>query len=135
MKINRRLRWLFLWANYFESKIHMLVSISTDKNIIKKTNVNLNYAIKYLIQNNIDYEIHDMPKGNIAEQTLDFAQKINADLILIVTTKNITFADYVVGAFRTVYYCKQFQDSCVLCKSNVLLCQCRTIYGWLGIVK
>jgi len=39
-----------------------------------------------------------MPKGNIAEQTIDFAQKINADLILIVTTKNITFADYILGA-------------------------------------
>jgi hypothetical protein len=39
-----------------------------------------------------------MPKGKIAEQTIDFAQKINADLILIVTTKNITFADYMVGA-------------------------------------
>jgi hypothetical protein len=76
----------------------MLVSVSTDKNILKKTKTNLNFAIKYLIQNNIDYEIHDMPKGKIAEQTIDFAQKINADLILIVTTKNITFADYLVGA-------------------------------------
>ena len=58
----------------------------------------MNFAIKYLIQNNIDYEIHEVPKGNFAEQTIDFAQKINADLILIVTTKNITFADYVIGA-------------------------------------
>jgi hypothetical protein len=76
----------------------MLVSVSTDANILKKTKINLNFAIKYLIQNNIEYEIHDMPKGKIAEQTIDFAQKINADLILIITTKNITFADYVLGA-------------------------------------
>jgi nucleotide-binding universal stress UspA family protein len=94
----QKIKMAIFMGKYFESKVHMLVSLSTDKNIIKKTNVNLNYAIKYLIQNNIDYEIHDMPKGNIAEQTIDFAQKINADLILIVTTKNITFADYVVGA-------------------------------------
>jgi len=85
-------------GKYFDSKVHMVVSVSTDKNILKKTKTNLNFAIKYLIQNNIDYEIHDMPKGKIAEQTIDFAQKINADLILIVTTKNITFADYLVGA-------------------------------------
>ncbi len=85
-------------GKYFDSKIHMVVSVSTDKNIMKKTKINLNFAIKYLIQNNIEYEIHDMPKGNISQQTIDFAQKINADLILIVTTKNITFADYVVGA-------------------------------------
>ena len=37
-------------------------------------------------------------KGNFAQQTLDFATKINADLLLIMTTKNITVADYVVGA-------------------------------------
>jgi nucleotide-binding universal stress UspA family protein len=93
-----KMKMAIFMGKYFESKIHMLVSVSTDKYIFKKTKTNLNFAIKYLIQNNIDYEIHDMPKGNIAEQTIDFAQKINADLILIVTTKNITFADYVVGA-------------------------------------
>jgi nucleotide-binding universal stress UspA family protein len=85
-------------GKYFDSKMHMLVTTATDANLIKKTKINLNFAIKYLIQNNIDYQIHEVPKGNFAEQTLDFAQKIDADLILIMTTKNITFADYMVGA-------------------------------------
>ncbi len=93
-----KIKMAIFMGKYFDSKVHMVVSVSTDKNIQKKTKINLNFAIKYLIQNNIDYEIHDMPKGNISQQTIDFAQKINADLILIVTTKNITFADYVVGA-------------------------------------
>ena len=85
-------------GKYFDSKMHILVTTATDPSLIKKTKINLNFAIKYLIQNNIEYQIHEVPKGNFAEQTLDFAQKINADLILIVTTKNITFADYMVGA-------------------------------------
>jgi nucleotide-binding universal stress UspA family protein len=93
-----KIKMAIFMGKYFDSKIHMLVSVSSDKSILKKTKINLNFAIKYLIQNNIDYEIHDMPKGKIAEQTIDFAQKINADLILIVTTKNITFADYMIGA-------------------------------------
>jgi hypothetical protein len=93
-----KIKMAIFMGKYFDSKIHMLVSVSTDKNILKKTKINLNFAIKYLIQNNIEYEIHDMPKGKIAEQTIDFAQKINADLILIITTKNITFADYGLGA-------------------------------------
>ena len=101
-----KIKMAIFMGKYFDSKIHMLVSVSTDKNILKKTKINLNFAVKYLIQNNIEYEIHDMPKGKIAEQTIDFAQKINADLILIMTTKNITFADYVVGCFRTVYNCQ-----------------------------
>ncbi len=85
-------------GKYFESKVHMLVAVSSDKNLLKKTNVNLNFAVKYLIQNNIEYEIHKIPKGKFAQQTIDFAQKKNADLILIMTTKNITLADYVIGA-------------------------------------
>jgi len=85
-------------GKYFDSKVHILVTTSTDMSLIKKTKINLNFAIRYLIQNNIDYEIHEIPRGNFAEQTLDFAQRINADLILIMTTKNITFADYMVGA-------------------------------------
>ena len=93
-----KIKMAIFMGKYFESKIHKLVSFSTDKNTLRKTRTNLNFAIKYLIQNNIEYEIHNMPKGNSAEQTIDFAQKSNADLILIVTTKNITIADYMLGA-------------------------------------
>lgn len=95
-----KIKMAIFMGKYFDSKIHMIVSMSTDKNILRKTKTNLNFAIKYLIQNNIEYEIHEMPKGDISQQTIDFAQKISADLILIVTTKNITFADYVVGAYE-----------------------------------
>jgi nucleotide-binding universal stress UspA family protein len=93
-----KIKMAIFMGKYFDAKIHMLVAVSTDKNILKKTKINLNFAVKYLIQNNIEYEIHEMPKGHTAQQTIDFAQKISADLILIVTTKNITFADYVLGA-------------------------------------
>jgi nucleotide-binding universal stress UspA family protein len=85
-------------GKYFDSKIHILKTLNTDKSLIVKTNRNLNFAVKYLIQNNLEYEIHEIKNGKIAQQTIDFAQKINADLILIMTTKNITFADYVLGA-------------------------------------
>lgn len=85
-------------GKYFDSKIHLLKAKTSDKSLLKRTNININFAVKYLIQNNIDYEIHDIPHGKFAQQTIDFAQKINADLILIMTTKNITMADYVLGA-------------------------------------
>lgn len=93
-----KMRMAIFLGKYFESKVHILKSVSTDKNLVKKTDINLNFAIKYLIQNNIDYEIHEIPKGKLGEQTIDFAVKIKADLIVIMTTKNITLADYVVGA-------------------------------------
>ena len=130
-----KMKMAIFMGKYFESKIHMLVSVSTDKNLLKKTNINLNFAVKYLIQNNIEYEIHDMPKGNIAEQTIDFAQKINADLILIVTTKNITFADYVVGASEQYIIANSSKIPVCCVNPKASFAKCWTIYGWLGIIR
>lgn len=93
-----KIKMAIFMGKYFDSKIRFLVTSTTDKNLLKKTNTNINFAIRYLIQNNIEYEIHEVPRGKFAEQTIEFAQKINADLILIMTTKNITMADYVMGA-------------------------------------
>ncbi|MDT8400847.1 MAG: universal stress protein [Bacteroidales bacterium] len=93
-----KLKMAIFMGKYFDSKVHILKTVTTDKSLLKKTNINLNFAIKYLIQNNIEYEIHDMKKGNLAQQTIAFAESVDADLILIMTTKNITLADYMLGA-------------------------------------
>ncbi len=93
-----KLRMAIFMGKYFESRVHILKDVPGDKSLLKKTNINLNFAIKYLIQNNIEYKIHDLPKGNLAKQTIEFAEKLKADLILIMTTKNINMADYVMGA-------------------------------------
>lgn len=85
-------------GKYFDSKMHIIVSTDTDPRLLRNTRVNLNFAIKYFIQNNVPFEIHELPKGNMAEQSIEFAQKINADIILIMTTKNISFADFMMGA-------------------------------------
>jgi nucleotide-binding universal stress UspA family protein len=85
-------------GKYFDSKIHIIKTMTNDKALARKTNINMNFAVKYLIQNNIDYELHQVPHGSLAKHTINFSNKIKADLILIMTTKNITMADYVLGA-------------------------------------
>lgn len=93
-----KIKMAIYMGKYFDSKIHILVTATADKNLAKKTKINLAFAVKYFIQNNIEYEVHELAKGKAAERTIEFAQKTNADLILIITTKNITFADYALGA-------------------------------------
>ena len=93
-----KLKMAIFMGKYFDSKVHILKAVPGDKSLLKRTNVNLNFAIKFLMQNNIEYKIHELPKGNLAKQTIEFANEIKADLILIVTTKNITMADYMMGA-------------------------------------
>jgi len=92
-----KMKMAIFMGKYFKSKVHLLVTEVTDSRLVKKTKSNLNFGVRYLVQNNIEYEVHEV-KNSSAQKTLDFAASINADLILIVTTKNITFADYMLGA-------------------------------------
>ena len=50
-----KMKMAIFMGKYFDSKIHMLVAGTTDKALAKKTKINLNFAVKYLIQNNIEY--------------------------------------------------------------------------------
>jgi len=96
-----KLQWAIFLGKYLNSKIHLFKAPGLDKNLQKKVNINLNFAIRFLIQNNIEYEIHSSSqKGSVKYQKelLAFSKKINADLILITTTKHITKLDYIFGA-------------------------------------
>lgn len=94
-----KLHWAIYLGKYFDSKIHILKASVADKSLLKKMNININFAIKHLIQNNINYEIHTIGKtGHFDKETIKFANDINADLILIMTTKHINFSDYILGA-------------------------------------
>lgn len=92
-----KLYWAIYLGKYFNSKVHLFKYPVTDVSLQKKININLNFAIRFLIQNSLDYEIHTAPKGEFGKETIKFAQELNADLILIVTTKNINFLDFIFG--------------------------------------
>ena len=94
-----KLQWAIYMGKYFNARIHLYKSPVMDKSLAKKVNVNLNFAIRFLIQNNLDYEIHtSLRRGNFNKLVMEFARKIKSDMILITTTKHITYLDYVFGA-------------------------------------
>jgi len=93
-----KLKMAIFMGKYFDSKIHLLKLEVKDKFLKKKLNTTMNFAIKYLIQNNIAYEIHDIPPdAHLGKETLSFAAKIHADLIIILVTRKIGI---VIGAFE-----------------------------------
>jgi nucleotide-binding universal stress UspA family protein len=116
-----KLQWAIFLGKYLNSKIHLYKSPIGDKDLQKKVNVNLNFAIRFLIQNNIEYEIHTAPKsGTYQKDLLTFSKKIKADLILITTTKHITKIDYIFGA-KEQYLLSNTEKIPVMCvnpKSN-----------------
>jgi len=118
-----KLQWAIFLGKYLNSKIHLYKAPVLDKNLQKKVNTNLNFAIRFLIQNNIEYEIHESGKsgsGKFQKELLAFSKKINADLILITTTKHITKVDYIFGA-KEQYLLSNNEKIPVMCvnpKSN-----------------
>lgn len=116
-----KLQWAIYLGKYFNSKIHLYKTPIGDKDLQKKVNVNLNFAIRFLIQNNIEYKIHNAPKsGHSQKDLLAFSKKIKADLILITTTKHITKIDYIFGA-KEQYLLSNTEKIPVMCvnpKSN-----------------
>ena len=94
-----KLQWAIYIGKNFHSKVHLFKYPVNDSDLQKKVNTNLNFAIRFLKQNEIEYEIHTATrKGTFSDATIRFAEKIKADLIILVTTKHLTFVDYMFGA-------------------------------------
>lgn len=94
-----KLIWAIYFGKIFSAKIHFIKQEVHDKNLVKKVNHNLTFAKKYLSKYNVEYEMATAGKAKSFEQaTLNYGEEIKADLMLIMTTKNIGTLDYVMGA-------------------------------------
>ncbi len=94
-----KLQWAIYIGRNFQSKVHLVKYPVSDSDLQKRVNTNLNFAIRFLKQNNLEYEIHTASKkGSFANATIRFAEKINADMIMVMTTKHITILDYMFAA-------------------------------------
>lgn len=94
-----KLNWASYFYNYFSPKFHIIKPNTTDVGFINKIKANMAFARKFMDEKGIIYDISTAEgKKNFAVETIDFAKDTDADLILIVSTKNIGFSDYVLGA-------------------------------------
>ena len=95
-----KIGWAYYVAKMFDSTVYILRSEpSKFRKIEQNIRTNVVFTEKFLRSKNIRYET-DMAKGgeSFAVESLQYAEKVEADLILITTTKGITFYDYVLGA-------------------------------------
>lgn len=94
-----KLIWAIYFGKIFKAKIHFVKQDANDANLLKKVNQNLTFAKKYLNKYNVEFEIATASKsGSFAQATINYAKEIEADVMMIMTTKNIGTLDYVVGA-------------------------------------
>ena len=94
----QKLQWALFLVKYFEVKINIIVPTIKDKSLNAKLMGNVHFAEKILDKYDCDYELHKIEGSNSAEESIAFAKKVDADMILIMTTKGIGLTDYVLGA-------------------------------------
>ncbi len=94
-----KVNWLVYLYRHFNSKIHIIKSERSDKRLSKGVSQNIMFTKKILDQKHVKYDIISAAgKKSLARETIDYAIQIKAELIVIMTTKNIGLADYVLGA-------------------------------------
>lgn len=90
------------WANYFNkkfnSKFYLFKAQHTDDNLRKGVDSNLFFLTKYMASKAIPYEVQFSDKDkDFGNETITFARKHDCDAIMVMTTRDIGFADYVLG--------------------------------------
>lgn len=93
-----KVNWALFLAKYFDVKIHIVAPNIKDSSLQKKLRVNINFAEKIFENHGVKYDIQKTDAARIGEKTIEYAKKIDADLVLIMTTKGIGFTDYMLGA-------------------------------------
>ena len=94
-----KLKWVEFLSHYFKTKIYLL-SFSTKEGIVdSRTKANVVFAKKFLDDKEINYELAvGSGGGSFSQETIQFSKRIEADMIIAMTTRDIAFHDYVLGA-------------------------------------
>jgi len=99
-----KIGWAYYVAKLFNSKVYIFSAKPStlfskkDKKLDQGIKTNLSFTEKFLKSKNIGFEVA-VAKGSesFAKETLQYAEEIDADLILITTTKLISKVDFALG--------------------------------------
>jgi nucleotide-binding universal stress UspA family protein len=91
--------WIYYLARNFGSKFIILKSKAKDKGFKRKILSNIKYIESFLKGHDVEYEIVTAPgQESFKKEIITFAREHNADLILVMATRDIRWIDYILGA-------------------------------------
>lgn len=94
-----KLVWTSFLAGIFKCKFYICYVETGDEIIHKRTIGNIKAATNYLESKGINYELHQLSgEKDMAKESINFAKQIDGGMIITMTTKNLKFQDYVLGA-------------------------------------
>jgi nucleotide-binding universal stress UspA family protein len=88
-------------AQYFNSKVHVIVPTETDDFFVNKIKSNIIFAKKYLGEHNVACDFKHAHKGkNFVKEIVRYASEINADLISIMNHNDESFHFFGLDSFE-----------------------------------
>lgn len=87
-------------AKYFDAEIHVIsLQNTTIKAVRQKVENYTTQVKKYLEDENVRHVVETVEAENITNSTIDYATKIGADIIVIMTEQEMTTANLFLGAY------------------------------------
>jgi len=94
-----KLHWAEFISSFLNTKIYLFSTSGKDGALEPRTKANLVFCKNFLTEKGIEYELSlSEGSGSFSQETINFAKKIEASGIIIMTTRDIAFHDYVLGA-------------------------------------
>jgi nucleotide-binding universal stress UspA family protein len=91
--------WIYYLSRNFGSKFIILKSKARDKGFKRKILSNIKYVETFLKGHDVEYEIVTATgKQKFKKEIVEFAKSHNADMILVMATRDIRWVDYMLGA-------------------------------------
>ena len=98
-EVKQSIKYAWEIGRYFQSKIHIVYVKEKDPFIAAKIERNIPYAQELLEENNVAYEIVGLDKKEFAKDFLDYASRLDADLLTIINNHENIFT-YFGGSFE-----------------------------------
>jgi nucleotide-binding universal stress UspA family protein len=85
-------------AKYFGAAIHVIsVQESDDEFLVNKLNRQLHHVLGLIRQHGIETQSELLPAGDVPEAVIAYAEKVSADLIIIMTQQEIYWTELFIG--------------------------------------
>lgn len=93
------INWIGYFYNHFGSNFHIFKAKHNDPNFVKGIESNLFFLKKFFVSKGIPYQFEESTgEKDFVIEVVEHATKLGADAIMLMVTKDIGFADYVLGA-------------------------------------
>jgi nucleotide-binding universal stress UspA family protein len=90
--------WTHFFSRKFGTKFHLFRAKYADSNFKKGLDSNMFFITKYFNSKAIRFESQmAVGENDFGKETIHYAKSVDADAILLMTTRDIGFADYVLG--------------------------------------